>query len=153
MFPIDLGSRQGQTRARMRTPFFNLMLCLMLVLQGLPMMPVAQAQAPCPAMATHDAMAAHGAMAMHAAKAMPCVRCVTGSGNATGQRASTVRAPHMQGPDCMNSCAWPCQANVPAGLVTVATFVALRLPPILSDGPRPMHDGIRGETIQRPPIA
>lgn len=153
MFPIDLGSRQGQTRARMRTPFFNVMLCLMLVLQGLPMMPVAQAQAPCPAMAAHEAMAAHGAMTMHAAKAMPCDHCMTGSGFATGQRASIVRAPHLQGPDCMNTCAWPCQANVPAGLVKVATFLALQLPAVLSEAPRLMRDGIRGESIQRPPIA
>ena len=131
----------------MRSRLVHYILCLMLVLQGLPMMPVAQAHAPCPVMATHAATSSHAAMAMHAARAMPCDHCMPGS------MGSGMHAAAAHGHDCMTNCGLPCQANVPAALMPVAILATLYLPAILASDPRPLLYGIREDSIQRPPIA
>ena len=131
----------------MRSRLVHYILCLMLVLQGLPMMPVAQAHAPCPVMATHAATSSPAAMAMHAARAMPCDHCMPGS------MGSGMHAAAAHGHDCMTSCGLPCQANVPAALMPVTMLATLNLPSILSPDPRPLQYGIREDSIQRPPIA
>ena len=131
----------------MRSRLVHYILCLMLVLQGLPMMPVAQAHAPCPVMATHVATPSYAAMTMHAATAMPCDYRMPGS------MGSGMHAAAAHGHDRMTNCGSPCQANVPAALMPVAILATLHLPAILASDPRPLQYGICEDSIQRPPIA
>jgi hypothetical protein len=138
----------------MRSRLFHIVLCLMLVLQGLPMSPVARASVPCAAMPMHAGMTMPGSRQM--AGAMPGMDAPAIHGPAINQAHDLVLVQrpgaHAQ-PGCLGNCSLPCQQNVPVALLPMTSLVLPQRPIVRSPAPRPLHYAPLDDSIQRPPIA